>query len=213
MSNVTGEYWNAYYAEKKKPAVPSQFATFVLNEFSHIDRFIDIGCGDGRDSLFFATYGKEVLGLDGSSSAVDFCTKTATDRGLRTASFDTLNLDDANAIQTFAQQGDASSQDAIVYARFFLHAINETAQENFLTLAASLIGENGRVCLEFRTPRDEFQTKVTAAHYRRYVDPIALILEADKHGLDCAYMAEGFGFAKYKSDDAYVARIVFQKRC
>lgn len=213
MSDVTEEYWNAYYAKKKKPAVPSQFATFVLNEFSHIDRFIDIGCGDGRDSLFFATYGKEVLGLDGSSSAVAFCADTANGRGLNTASFNTLNLDDAAASQSFAQKGGASSEDAVVYARFFLHAINEAAQENFLILAASLIGENGRVCLEFRTPRDEFQTKVTAAHYRRYVDPIALILQARVHGLECAYMAEGFGFAKYKTDDAYVARVIFEKSC
>lgn len=211
LSKTTADYWNGYYSQKELPAPPSQFAAFVVSEFAHKRRFVDIGCGDGRDSLFFAHYGMEVLGLDGSSSAISFCQNAAKERELTNVSFETLQIDDAAACVAFADKNRDAWAGAILYARFFLHAIDETAELNFLKLAADLIGEKGNLCLEFRTPRDEFQTKVTSAHFRRYVDPLALKNTARGVGLDCRYLTEGFGFAKYKSDDAYVARLIFEK--
>jgi len=211
MGDTTEKYWNAYYGEKESLSVPSQFATFVLNEFSVKKRFVDIGCGNGRDSLFFAQYGKDVLGLDGSVAAVESCQGDAARRNLGSAQFQKLDMGDGDACEKFAVENQASWSDALVYARFFLHAIDEAAELNFVKLAASLMGKSGALCLEFRTPRDEFQTKVTSAHYRRYVSPLEFIDLARDHGIGCSYFCEGFGFAKYKSDDAYVARLVMEK--
>ncbi len=203
----TSEYWNAYYGKKETPSIPSQFACFVLGEFRGYDRFIDIGCGDGRDSLFFAQYGKTVLGADGSTAAVEFCQSAAEAQGLQNAQFTPLNLNDAEQCADFERK--YAKNGTIVYARFFLHAIDDAAQSAFLRLASKLADADGRVCLEFRTPKDENLTKVTSEHYRRYVDPIALAQEAAGFGLTCTYFAEGFGFAKYKTDDAHVARMIF----
>ncbi|MEL6466154.1 MAG: class I SAM-dependent methyltransferase [Pseudomonadota bacterium] len=207
----TADYWDAYYADKEKPAVPSQFASFILNEFRHKSRFVDIGCGDGRDSMFFAHFNKSVLGIDGSTSAVEMCRATAGRRDLSNASFKTLDMNNAALCEQFLEEYATGWTEAIIYARFFLHAIDEKAQDNFLKLAAALVGKDGHVCIEFRTPRDEFQTKVTSAHYRRYVDPLDLAENARAHGLSCIYSVEGFGFAKYRSDDAYVARMIMAK--
>jgi SAM-dependent methyltransferase len=206
----TSEYWNAYYARKETPSIPSQFACFVLGEFRGHDDFIDIGCGDGRDSLFFAGHGKTVLGADGSIAAVEFCQSAASAQGLKNAQFSQLDLNDAGQCADFARAH--AKAGAIVYARFFLHAIDGAAQSEFLRLAAGLAGADGRVCLEFRTPKDEHLTKVTSEHYRRYVDPIALAQEAAGFGLSCTYFVEGFGYAKYKTDDAHVARMIFARQ-
>lgn len=61
----TKEYWNEYYettadnnSTEVPKLIPSQFADFVLNEFQDRTRFIDFGCGNGRDSFFFADHGK-----------------------------------------------------------------------------------------------------------------------------------------------------------
>ena len=51
--------------------------------------------------------------------------------------------------------------------------------------------------------------KETSDHYRRYIVPTDLINKALKIGFDLSYLVEGFGFAKYRSDDAYVARVIF----
>ena len=52
--------------------------------------------------------------------------------------------------------------------------------------------------------------KITPNHYRRYVNPISLLKSANQLGLQATYFVEGFGFAKHKEDDAFVARIVLR---
>jgi len=70
-ANARPSYWNDYYAglpEEAHPA-PSQFATFVL-AMNKAGSIVDLGCGSGRDSLFFARYGRRVTSVDASEHAV-----------------------------------------------------------------------------------------------------------------------------------------------
>lgn len=211
MEQTTQSYWNEYYSARMEPSVPSQFAAFVLNEFRKSEQFVDIGCGDGRDALFFASFGKPVLGIDGSTEAVAFCSAVADERGLTSASFSTLDVSDAAACKAMADKYAGLWSDAVIYARFFLHAIDETSEDNFLKLAHALMGPDGRICIEFRTLRDQHQMKVTESHYRRFIDPVLFVQKAARLGLVSKYLAEGFGFAKYKQDDAHVARVVLSR--
>ena len=48
-------------------------------------------------------------------------------------------------------------------------------------------------------------------HYRRSVSSSNLISCALKLGYVCDYQVEGFGYAKYKNDDAYVSRLLMKK--
>ena len=48
------QHWNNYYSENSKPFQESDFATFVLKQLTKNSTIIDIGCGNGRDSVFFA---------------------------------------------------------------------------------------------------------------------------------------------------------------
>ena len=72
MSNKILDYWNTYYESRgHSPTVPSQFGSFILNEFSGHQDFIDVGCGNGRDSIFFNNFGKSVLAIDGSEKVIE----------------------------------------------------------------------------------------------------------------------------------------------
>jgi cyclopropane fatty-acyl-phospholipid synthase-like methyltransferase len=56
---------------------------------------LDVGCGTGENSLFFAGHGHEVLGVDFSELAIQKARKKATDQHLEHATFqlaDALNL-------------------------------------------------------------------------------------------------------------------------
>lgn len=64
---------------------------------------------------------------------------------------------------------------------------------------------------EFRTIRDAQQAKVTAEHYRRFVNPLVFMANANTAGFATDYFVEGFGYAKYKDDDAHVARCLMRK--
>lgn len=201
-------YWNKYYDLSLSATNPSQFAAFVLGEFSDYTSFVDLGCGNGRDSLFFAHFGKTVFGVDASDIAIQKCQKAADDLGIKNADFALLDFNNSDACEYFVSQRAARLKNSILYSRFFLHAIDEEAEKIFLQTTKSLIGDRGKLCLEFRTTRDENLKKVTQKHYRRYIDSAKFLAHISELGFSCDYFCEGFGFAKYKSDDAYVARLV-----
>ena len=112
----------------------------------------------------------------------------------------------------FMRQARAHSDGAaMAYARFFLHAITDNEELAFFKDMSAALHEGDRLAVEYRTVRDEAGQKVTAAHYRRFVEPAQVIANAAKFGFTVEYEVEGYGFAKYLNDDAYVARSVFRK--
>ena len=202
-------YWDEYYAARadvRRP-LPSQFATFVANELTEPTRIVEFGCGTGRDSVFFALYGHDVVGVDGSEQAVKASQALADALGLP-ARFLAANVDDADLAD---RVGPARGR-SLVYARFFVHAITDEEEERFLEAAARVATPGDMLAVEYRTVRDSSGAKVTERHYRRFVTPATFDARALSKGFDAVYNVEGFGFAKYKQDDAYVARALFVKR-
>ena len=49
------DYWDNFYSGVDlKLGIPSQFAAFVAMEYlEKVNTILDIGCGNGRDSVFF----------------------------------------------------------------------------------------------------------------------------------------------------------------
>ena len=204
MISVSEEYWDSFYSSKTASQLdaPSQFAVFVNGEIDARVPIVDIGCGTGRDALFFASRGKEVLGVDGSGQAVELCTSKAVALGYGHAQF--LHAD-INAPDTEERLLGQLSGHAALYARFFVHAITDSAEDRLFTLAKQVIGDSV-LAVEFRTARDSHQAKVTPTHFRRFVNPFDFINRAASHDLMVEYFVEGFGFAKFKDDDAHVAK-------
>jgi SAM-dependent methyltransferase len=202
-------YWDNYYSSTDVPELPSQFAVFAAGELP-AKAVVDLGCGNGRDSLFFARRNVPVLGVDASHAAIENCTALAEAGKLQHASFICSDIAAPDLRGRIEQRLTGLSGDLLLYSRFFLHAINEEGQAALLSMAGELLRKRtGWLALEFRTPEDEQRQKVTPAHYRRYV-PMDQVIEAGRRrGLDILYSVQGLGMAKYRTDDAYVARIVF----
>jgi SAM-dependent methyltransferase len=203
------EYWNDYYAHRStiQRPIPSQFATFVAGELERPHRIIEIGCGDGRDAIFFASYGHDVIGVDASLEAVKSCQELVERFGLQ-ATFLAARIDERGLWNLL----DAPIRPLLIYARFFMHAITNSEEQAFLDLVTALTWTGDMLAVEYRTIRDASGAKVTERHYRRFVMPAKLEASALERGFDVSYSVEGFGFAKYKQDDAYVARTLFVRR-
>lgn len=203
------DYWNAYYASTRTSVrpLPSQFATFVAGELAGPSRVIEFGSGAGRDALFFASNGHDVTGVDASEAAVESCATLAASLG-DSATFMSATIDEPE----LASKIRVTPGGTLVYARFFVHAITDEEETAFLDLAAQLTSPGDQFAVEYRTVRDSSGAKVTGTHYRRFVNPTSFNAKAVLHGFDVTYAVEGFGFAKYKQDDAYVARALFVKR-
>ena len=63
-------YWESYYTKIQKPFDSSTFAKFVLNKMTPNQTIIDLGCGNGRDSIYFSENKIRTLGVDQSSVAI-----------------------------------------------------------------------------------------------------------------------------------------------
>ena len=202
------DYWDEYYAARattRRP-LPSQFATFVAGELDRPHRVIELGCGNGRDSIFFSSYGHDVTGVDGSAAAVKACTDLAAALG-ESATF----IQSAIDAPGLAERLRRVEGPHVMYARFFVHAITDGEEESFLDLAAAVTVPGDLLAVEYRTVRDQVGAKETETHYRRFVLPATFQARALGRGFEVTYAVEGYGFAKYRHDDAYVARTLFRR--
>ena len=204
-------YWQDYYSRRASAGMPlpSQFSVFVAGELGERHQVFDIGCGGGRDSMLFASRGHRVTGVDGSQAAVSSCMGLAANSGTEDATFVCSPITDSGLAARIQPNAELP---VVVYARFFLHALTEEEEGYFFRLARELTRDGDTLALEFRTMRDRAQEKVTDSHYRRFIDPVEFNARAMAHGFVTTYFVEGFGFAKYKQDDAHVARFLFRRK-
>lgn len=210
-------HWDRTYQHDGLPTYPSQFAVFVCDYLKPGQNVVEFGCGTGRDANFFARQGYRVFGFDASEAAIARCRAAAPSECAAAPVFSQLSISDGWTGDDLSRESRGISSaldlstDILVYARFFLHAITADEQAQFLELLR-LIGDPGIMCaFEFRTLRDAGQSKIAQPHYRRFVDPLHLLEELEARGFKLEYFVEGFGMAKYKTEDAHVARVVSYK--
>lgn len=123
------DYWRNFYETKKfKVKNASSFAKFCLPLIKGKgDLLVDVGCGNGRDSYYFAKNGVDVIGIDRYTKPKD----------VKNASF----IQNDFTRLSFYQRP--------VYARFLLHSIESLEIITLLEMVRSL------VMLEFRNVGDK----------------------------------------------------------
>jgi len=208
MESNSVNYWDAFYtgAGTLAPLFPSQFAAFVLGEVPDATDVVEFGCGTGRDSEFFASNGLGVTGLDLSERAIMICEMR---RHHRNTTFRQYALGDP--ISDLVSRYTRNVGTTIIYARFFLHAIDEAQEDLFLATARDL-SSNSTLALEYRCVGDEVGPKEFGTHYRRFIDHDALLRKLEQFGFAVEYQVTGRGFAKYKSEDAVVGRCIARRK-
>lgn len=209
-------YWDSFYAKHigllDAPRYPSQFAAFVANELANqanCGMVIEFGCGNGRDSEFFANCGFNVVAMDASGSAIKACIASA--RGTRVKYLQKDVSEARECIVDVIKRG-VNLPVIAIYARFFLHAITEKEQSQFIEMLGTELPSGAFAFFEYRTDGDELDRKEFGNHYRRF-QPHKLVLQAlESSGFEVEYEIEGKGLAKYKSEDALVGRCIARKR-
>ncbi len=208
MSNLS--YWNEIYRKLGVSEInhlkPSQFAAFCLGELNPAHALLDCGCGNARDSLFFSRYGVRVIAVDGSAEAIGFGQALMSHHSGFNLDFEQLDFAKTEQVEQFAHS--LPLKDLSIYSRFFLHAITEEEQDNFFMLCNQARRPGTQVFLEFRTTEDAHDKKVTGEHYRRFIEPDTIVAALADNGYQTTFHCEGQGYAKYRDEDAYVARII-----
>ena len=166
------KYWNTYYKERKEPAKPTPFAVYLgenyLNNQAKRKTIIELGCGEGRDAVYFEKLGLKVIGVDQSKNSVANLNSNYSNENI------VFIEDNFTEFETkFDEKFD------FVYSRFSLHAVKEDNEDKVLTWVFNNLKEGGIFFLEVRSTKDELYGKGIKVgentfkyneHKRRFVD-------------------------------------------
>ena len=210
----TKSFWDSFYKDQNNEKITdaSSFARFVCDFVKANSLVIDMGCGNGRDSRYLNLF-NDVVGIDQSDEAIESCRAQGGSiaGATKTLDFRVLSVEDENICQIFKTEFIRSERKSIfVYARFFLHAIDKTQYARFWDFAQCLNRDYSvSVGVEFRTNEDEKNFKQFPGHFRTYLDPNAVVADAELRGFRVREILQGYGLAKYKDEDPHLARIIF----
>lgn len=211
------DYWNNFYSQFSV-SIPSTWCVTTAIEADRSIPLVEFGCGNGRDSMYFASHGYTVYGCDLSAEAIQKNNKKAV--GMTNLEFCQADVSDAEQVVAVIDKargggGSSSSGDGeniTVYTRFFLHSIDKEQQDKFFAALADGLVAGDKLYFEYRCAMDESLDKVHGKeHYRRYIDTPAMMEELVELGFATDYEVTGRGMAKYKEEDPFVSRIIARK--
>ena len=212
--------WDDFYRSRRVeiPTGPSAFALWASERWASEHwasgarppgQVIDLGCGNGRDSVFFAGQGHEVVGADYSVAGLRQARAHAKEEQT-SARFVELNLNSLR--DTLARSALLAHRPGprLVYARFLLHDLHDHARPQFWQAARMLLAGGGQLFVEFRTEADRRTRKTFGRHFRRYLHPDLVIAEAEAQGARVVERLEGRGLAVLGDEDPRVCRLVLE---
>ena len=207
------KYWNNYYDLKNHNKKPSNFALFIYKKYIKKNTvLLDVGSGDGRDSFYFTKKAKYVLGIDKSNVAIKKNKLKAKRLNLKKINFENISSDRLNKIN--------NKKTNFIYARFFLHAINEKNENIFLKSLVKNFNSGIIIALEFRTTKDKLMKKGKKLskyerltdHYRRFIECKRFEQKIKNLNFKILYKKLGVNLSKSPNDNPHLCRIIFSKK-
>ena len=206
--NINSKYWNYFYEKKNSVSKPSKFAIFCQKKLKNYKGDIyDLGCGDGRDTIYFNKKKIYCHGIDRSNKAIL--------KNRRKFNFLKQRFINKNFCSYFKN---IKKNKFSIYSRFSLHSINKRSETS---LFKYLKGQKNLeyLFIETRTLKDELygvgkmvgKHEFISTHYRRFIDP-NLLKKKLRKDFKIIYFKSKKGFAKFKKEDPCVLRIIAKKK-
>lgn len=204
------KYWKNYYEKQKAPVQASLFAQHILENYvKENDSLIELGCGNGRDSAFFALHGVNVVAIDQCENEIF---TLSVNNKLKNIKF---------ICDDFTKLGEIGSFDS-VYSRFTLHSITEKEENDTIKWAYEHLKKNGKLLVEARGKKNELyklgipidgekDVYVYEEHSRRFVDIDNLCDKLTKMGFNLVSAEEKASFAPFGDTNYVFMRIVALK--
>ncbi|MDA0302807.1 MAG: class I SAM-dependent methyltransferase [Bacteroidetes bacterium] len=206
MTSNSKEYWESYYRQNPNPSGESPFARFVSGFLNEGDSLYELGCGNGRDSVFFGKKGVRVHAFDQCEEELAYLTAQNSLSNVHFEAGDFTNL------------GPKSRVD-FIYSRFTLHSVTEDKEIDTLRWSFDALNENGLVFIEIRSILDELygqgekvgKNEFVTSHYRRFVALNSFVSRIEEAGFSILYKLESKGLAPHGDDDPIVIRVVAKR--
>lgn len=203
---ASDNYWDKYYESAKAPKPHSDFAEFAMQYMEKNKKVIELGCGNGRDSIFFCDCGLKVTAVDSSKMAIASIDKSK-------AIFSVCD-DFVTAKALFCVDYD------YCYARWSIHSITLDQQTELFHNIYGALKEGGLLFIEARTINDAkygLGEKLGTDeyfydnHYRRFMRPDLLIEQLKNIGFEISCSMESDRFSILGTDSPTLIRLVAKK--
>ena len=201
-------FWNIFYKKKLAPVKPSSFAKFSFKRIEKMKYItFDIGCGNGRDTIFFNKNNIECFGIDKSKEATLLNKKKY------------FNYSDKFLNRNFCTFFKKKiKKKFIVFSRFTWHSIDYKDERNLL----NSLKKNKNlefIFIEARSIKDGIYGKgkkigtheFLTSHYRRFISSKVLINQLSKF-CKILYFKESKNLAKFKNENPHVIRIIAKRK-
>jgi tellurite methyltransferase len=202
------DYWQWYYAKNKEPSGPSLFAKYIVeNHAKSGNTLIELGCGNGRDALFFIKKGLKVTALDSCKTEINYLKKRVMENVFICTDFTML---------------DVNNKYDIIYSRFTLHSITESEENRVLDWCEKSIMNGGYFCIEARGLKNELYGKgipveqdinafIFDDHYRRFIDINILCAKLERRNFEIVLSSEEKGYAPQGENNDIFFRVIAVK--
>ncbi len=207
-------YWDRFYNKPHHDIeTPSTFALACLKRIHPGETLFELGCGNGRDALFFGRSGVKVIACDQSDVVISHLIQRASEVAYQEPP-EFICTDFSRLGNDFDRRVD------VVYSRFTLHAVSAEEASSALAWASKVLKPGGRLFAEARSvkgslygvgepcERDAF---VYQGHYRRFIRRDELHSELESLGFAIEEIVESDGLAVYGDDDPVVIRVTAKK--
>lgn len=207
MKKINKNHWDKFY-KKFKFDKESKFANFVYKKLLKLKfkpKILDVGCGNGRDTIFFIKKNIDVTGID-LSNVIYSNKKNFTNKFIR------KNI--------CAKNFNLKKKFNIIYARFFIHAINNLDFKNLMINLNKITSKKTLFFFEFRTTRDPLMKKGIRlskyerynGHYRRFINIKEFKKELNTMGYEIIFIKSSFNFAIFHKQKPNICRAIFRKK-
>lgn len=199
-------YWNSYYATQRSFMQPSDFAQYALRYMEGKGKLFDMGCGNGRDSIYYDSYGIRVTAMDISEEAI----KLVKSRESNVFTIcDDFTISNAMACNDFDYY----------YLRWSLHTISYDKQLETFRRISSAAKPRSLIFIEARSVNDDLygigapveRNAFIHGHYRRFLDVNETRRVIEEFGFHIIHISEDRGYSKYGNDDPVLMRLVAKK--
>lgn len=212
MSEV--EYWTNYYSTLGNVEVPTESSTFAKftsqwlaqNEINMSEvSIVDLGCGTGRDSRFFASLGAQIIGVD------------QVKQNLKIDGVQYVTGDLANLHHDIVNEESVD----IMYCRFVIHSLEKEDASNLYKWVQKSMKSGGLFFIEARSiadplylrgERNHVDPNVSVyGHFRRFIILDELIEELRQLGMEILYHCERDNLSIHRDDNPVLVRLVCRK--
>ncbi|MFL6105767.1 MAG: class I SAM-dependent methyltransferase [Marmoricola sp.] len=190
-SRVRLPHWQELHRRQPVRTEPSEFAEWVDARTEPHSRILELGAGDGRDTIWLSAQGHVATGTDFCGAARTTANQAARDAGVQ-ITFTALNLESLHSVLTNAARVAAAHQVTHIYGRRLIDVLAPSGRDGLWRFCAIAGRLGGRTFLEFRHDHE----------------PETLYAEIERHGGRVVDKVVRRGLAPVGKEDPVITRLV-----